>query len=158
MSVTFEVRVPVAAPAELVWAAITDWPAQGEWMPGTVVVVADGDGRTVGTRLFAFTGLADVGFLDVLEIVDWQPPHRCRMRHLGRLLHGYGEFTVEAGGDGGSTFVWTEVLRPPLGPLGHLALLLLRAPSEALMRRGGRALAAMCVRRAADSGQSQTRR
>ena len=38
-----ELRQPVAAPAEVVWAEVVDWPAQGEWMLGTRVEVTRGD-------------------------------------------------------------------------------------------------------------------
>ena len=145
MTVAFEVRVDVAAPPEAVWAAVTDWPAQREWIPGTVVGVVHGDGRSVGSRIFAFTGVADIGFLDTIEIVEWQPPHRCRARHLGRLMRGHGVFAVEPHGERGATFVWTEELRPPLWPLGLAAAWLARPLLEAVMRRAGRTLAARCA-------------
>ena len=148
MTGTLRVRVPVQAPPEVVWAAVTDWPAQHEWIPGTMVGVVHGDGRSVGSRLFGFTGVADIGFLDHLEITEWQPPHRCRMRHLGTLLRGYGEFAVEPNGAGGATFVWTEELDPPLGPLGALGLRLGRPAFQAVMRRAGRTLAARCAAKA----------
>ena len=144
MSTILEVRVEVDAPPEVVWAAVTDWSAQREWIPGTVVGVVHGDGRSVGSRLFAFTGVADIGVLDTLEITEWQPPRRCRVRHLGTLLRGYGVFAVEDRDPGGATFVWTEELRPPLGLLGRAALSVGRPAFQAVMRRAGRNLAAGC--------------
>jgi Polyketide cyclase / dehydrase and lipid transport len=144
MTVTLEARVDIDAAPEVVWAAVTDWPAQGKWIPGTVVGVVEGDGRSVGSRLFAFTGVADIGFLDIMEITEWQPPHRCQVRHLGRLLRGYGLFAVEPRGQA-ATFVWAEELQPPFGLLGHAGLWLGRPVFEALLRRAARTLAAWCV-------------
>ena len=55
------VRIP--APAQQVWDALTDWERQGEWMVGTRVRATYLDGRAVGGRIEAWTGLGSVGFL-----------------------------------------------------------------------------------------------
>jgi Polyketide cyclase / dehydrase and lipid transport len=121
--------------AEVVWGAVVDWEGQREWIPGTRVGVVAGDGRSVGSRLFGFTGIADVGFLDVLEIVEWQPPRVCRMRHLGTLLRGEGVFEIEPLGDDRSAFVWTERLESPIGWVGRVGMAALRPVAQAVMRR-----------------------
>ncbi|HKS45523.1 MAG TPA: SRPBCC family protein [Amycolatopsis sp.] len=112
--------VAVAAPAGTTWLALTDWSRQHEWMIGTEVRVVRGDGRSVGSRLAAFTGLRGVGFTDTMEITTWEPPIRCTVRHLGRLVRGTGAFHVQAKGPQSSTLVWSESLRLPFGPLGTL--------------------------------------
>jgi uncharacterized protein YndB with AHSA1/START domain len=131
-----EVRaeVEIAAPAEVVWAALTDWDRQSEWMLGTRVGVVAGDGRSVGSRLWGFTGLFDVGFLDLLEITEWTPPHRCVARHLGKLLRGSAEFAIEPRGDG-VTLSWTERLEPPLGLVGPAMAWGMRASLRRLAHR-----------------------
>lgn len=111
------VEVPVGGPPAAVWAVLTDWSRQGEWMLGTRTGVVSGDGHSVGSRLWGFTGLGDVGFLDVLEITEWEPPSHCRARHLGRLMRGEADFRVIASGDG-AVVRWTERLAPPAGLLG----------------------------------------
>jgi len=146
MSVEISAAVDVDARAEQVWAAVTDWERQGDWIPGTVVRVVGGDGRSTGSRLLAFTGVFDIGFVDHMVIVEWEPPRRCLVRHTGWLLRGTGEFAVHARGDG-STFVWTERLDPPFGPVGRLGLTLLRPPTRAVLHLAGRRLAAGCERR-----------
>lgn len=113
--------VEVAAPPEVAWAVLTDWSRQHEWMLGTRVWVVGGDGRSAGSRLIGFTGVADIGFVDHLEIVEWIPGRRCRARHLGTLLRGSAEFSVEPAG-AGTLVRWTERLEPPFGPLGALGL------------------------------------
>lgn len=117
-------RTGVSAPAELVWSVLTDWSRQGEWMLATRVRVLAGDGRSVGSRIFGFTGILDVGLLDELEITEWTPPHRCRARHLGTLLRGCATFVVDSQ-DAGSTVTWTERLDPPFGLLGEAGFRLL---------------------------------
>ncbi|WP_018684031.1 SRPBCC family protein [Actinokineospora enzanensis] len=112
-------RVEVAAPAAVTWAALTDWRHQGDWMLGTEVRVVAGDGAGPGSRLVAVTGVGPLGFTDHMEITTWDPPHRCVVRHTGGFVRGTGEFEVLDRG-AGSTFVWHERLRPPLGRLGEL--------------------------------------
>ncbi|HVW44466.1 MAG TPA: SRPBCC family protein [Amycolatopsis sp.] len=112
--------VDVHAPVGTTWLALTDWPRQQEWMLGTQVRVLSGDGRSVGSRLAAFTGLRGVGFTDTMEITAWEPPVRCTVRHLGKLVRGSGAFHVHAKGPQESTFVWSESLDIPFGAFGRL--------------------------------------
>jgi hypothetical protein len=116
----FVFSVDIAAPAGTTWLALTDWPRQHEWMLGTEVRLVRGDGRSVGSRLTAFTGIGGVGFTDTMEITAWEPPVRCTVTHLGKLVRGTGAFHVHAKGPQSSTFVWTESLRLPFGLLGRL--------------------------------------
>lgn len=123
--------VDVAAPAGTTWLALTDWARQGEWMLGTSVRVVEGNGRSVGSRLAAFTGVAGLGFTDTMEITTWEPPLRCTVRHLGRVVRGTGVFQVVAKGGTRCTFVWVEHLELPFGVAGRLAWPMLR-PAFAL--------------------------
>jgi len=121
------VPVDVEAPAARVWAAVTDWPGQGEWMLGTVVRVdGAGDGRALGARLTAVTGAGPLAFRDPMEIVEWDPPRRCVVRHLGKVVRGEGVFEVVELGPQRSRFLWTELLDLPLGRLGALGWPLVR--------------------------------
>jgi hypothetical protein len=121
------VAVDVDAPAEDVWAAVTDWPGQGEWMLGTKVEVdGPGDGRSLGARLVAATGVGPLAVRDPMEIVEWDPPRRCVVRHLGAVVQGEGVFEVVGLGPGRAQFAWTEVLELPLGRLGALGWPLVR--------------------------------
>ena len=103
---------------ETTWAAISDWPRQGEWMLGTEVHVLSGDGG-LGSRVAAFTGIGGVGVLDTMEVVEWRPPRCCRVRHLGGLVSGEGGFQVIADQRGSSLLRWWERLELPPG--GSLA-------------------------------------
>ncbi len=115
-----ELTVPgqVRAPVEVAFAVATDWERQGRWIPLTRVRVVEGDGRSVGSVVHAFTGIGPIGFLDVLRITRWEPPRRVDVLHLGRLVRGPGEFTFAADGPHRTRFVWAEYLHLPLGRLG----------------------------------------
>lgn len=121
-----ELRVPVSAPPADVFAAITDWPRQSEWMLGTEVHVTAGDGRSVGSALAAFTGFGGLGFLDTMEITRWEPPRRCEVRHTGRFVRGKGVFDVLPGPGEHAVFRWVEELDLPFGGLGRLGWFVVR--------------------------------
>jgi Polyketide cyclase / dehydrase and lipid transport len=115
--------VPVDAPPERVWAALTDWARQGEWMLATDVRPEIGPARGVGGRLRAVTGLRlpggrRIGVLDTMEISRWERPARVDVRHTGRVVRGSGIFEIRPRG-AGSTFAWTEQVDLPLGVLGR---------------------------------------
>ena len=130
----------VAAPVHRVWSALTDWARQGEWMLGTTVRPTSGDGQGVGGGIEAFTGIGRLGVLDVMEITVWDPPHRCHVLHVGRLLRGTGEFEV-APHEGGSIVRWREDLRLPLGGLGRAAWWVVGPLARYGVRRSLRAFA-----------------
>ena len=118
MTAHIAVDVVIDAPPEAVWAAVTDWPRQSEWMLGTVVRSTDLDGVGVGGGLEAFTGVGRLGFLDTMVITEWDPPRRCVVLHTGKVVKGLGIFEVVALPGGRSRFVWAEELDLPLGVLG----------------------------------------
>ena len=118
-------HVDVEAPVEATWAAVVDWDRQGEWMLGTRVEAGEQGGRGVGGTLRAFTGVGRFGFWDSMVITGWEPPHRCEVRHTGRLVRGGGVFVVEPRGSG-SRFVWSEQLDLPFGAIGRAGWPLIR--------------------------------
>jgi carbon monoxide dehydrogenase subunit G len=122
--------VDVDAPPERVWAAITDWPRQGEWMFATDVREVDGPARRLHGRMVARTGLPlpggrHVGVVDTMVITEWEPPRRAVVQHTGRIVRGPGIIEVEPRGDG-ARVVWTERLHPPFGLLGEIGAVLIR--------------------------------
>ncbi len=126
----------IDASVERVFRALTDWPRQGEWMPGTQVRVVKGNGDAVGDEIVARTalpGLRRIGFDDPMRITGWEPPLRCEMQHLGRVVRGGGVFVVEPE-RGGSAFSWIEWIDPPLGLVGQTGLRAGRRLTEATLR------------------------
>lgn len=142
------VTVPVAAPAATVWHVVTDWPGQREWIMGTrVAVQGPGDGRRLGARLDAFTGIGPVGFTDPMEVVEWDPPRRCVVTHLGRVVRGDGIFEVAELGPAHSEFRWTERLELPLGAFGRVGWPLVRPAFRSGVEFSLRRLARLCEAR-----------
>lgn len=138
--------VEVEAPVEQVWAAAVDWPRQGDWMALTRAWATEQDGHGVGAGITAFTGVGSIGFLDTMTITTWQPPHRCVVRHTGRVVRGSAAFEVEPLPGDRSRFVWSEWLVLPLGLVGELGFALLRPliawPIRCSLRRFARLAAA----------------
>lgn len=128
MPATLALSVDVDAPVQATWEAVTDGPAQSEWMLATEVREVDGRHR-VGAGLQAFTGLRlgplRLGVPDTMVITRWEPPHRWDVLHTGRVVKGTGTFVVEPRGDG-SRFLWREDLELPLGVVGRLGWLLVK--------------------------------
>jgi Polyketide cyclase / dehydrase and lipid transport len=118
-------EVDVDAPVERTWAAVTDWDRQHEWMLGTRVRGTVKDGRGVGGRIRATTGIGPLGIVDSMEITRWEPPYGAYVKHLGRIVRGTAAFEVRERPTG-STFVWTEDLDLPLGALGRIGFRLVR--------------------------------
>ncbi|WP_245566038.1 SRPBCC family protein [Thermocrispum municipale] len=116
--VRLSVEMPVAAPVPQVWAAVTDWPRQSQWILGTTVEVVEGDGRSVGSRVHAYTGRRPIGFLDTMVITAWEPPHRVEVMHDGKLIRGPGVIEVQQAGNG-SVLRWSEDLEQPFGAVGR---------------------------------------
>jgi hypothetical protein len=157
MTATLVLTVDVDAPVEQTWAGVTDWAGQSEWMFGTRVWPTVQGGQGVGGGIEAFTGVGPLGFLDRMEITLWEPPRRCHVLHLGRVVRGTGAFEVEPLPGDRSRFVWREDLDLPLGLLGRLGWPLVRPVAAWGLQRSLRRFARWVeagrpVRRTARSG------
>ena len=122
--------IEVDAPPQRVWAAVTDWPRQGEWMVATDVREVDGNARRLHGRMVARTGLPlpggrHVGVRDTMVITEWEPPSRVVVQHTGRIVRGPAIIEIGPRGDG-ALVTWTERLHPPYGLLGEVLAWLVR--------------------------------
>jgi hypothetical protein len=124
----------VDASVESTWAAVTDWERQGEWMLGTSVRVLSDSPSGEGARLEARTGAGPLAVVDTMRITAWEPPHRCQVEHLGRIVRGSAAFEVEQVADGRSRILWSEWLDLPLGLAGQYGFMLGRPLFEAGVR------------------------
>ncbi|MEV4575710.1 SRPBCC family protein [Nonomuraea jabiensis] len=128
--------VHVPAPPEQVFALITDWSRQREWMFMT-------EARQVGEHAVeAYTGVRPFGFLDTMTITTWQPPTLVLVTHTGRFVRGDGAIRIRPQ-DGGSRVIWAERLQLPFGPLGRALWPLVRPVSVALLRHSLRNLSGL---------------
>jgi len=130
------VDVVLEADPATVFAAATDWPAQARWIPLTRVEVVAGDGRGPGSVVHAFTGIGKIGFLDVFQVVEWEPPHRVEVVHVGRLVRGPGAFRLAEQGPGRTVLTWSEDLHLPFGALGSRVWPLVRPLAGAALKVG----------------------
>lgn len=127
---TLRISFTVDAPCEQVWAKIADWPSQGDWMLQTKVWVTSNQREGVGTSIAAFTGplyfiyprFKSLGLLDLMTVTHWQPPHRCDVEHVGKILKGSGSFLLTPISATKTRFDWSETVAAPR------ALFLLVAP------------------------------
>jgi uncharacterized protein YndB with AHSA1/START domain len=141
-----ELAVQVGTPPERTWRALTDWERHGEWMLATEVAITHGDGRSVGSRLAAKTGYGPFGFVDTMEVTEWDPGRRrCVVAHTGALVRGEGEFAVTPMAGGGSLVHWVERLELPFGLAGQLGWPVLRPLFIAGLRWSLHRLARFCA-------------
>jgi hypothetical protein len=126
VEITSRVLVP-ADPADL-WRLVMDWPRQGDWMLATRVR----GGQGVGACVVARTGVGRLGFTDTMVITQWFPPHRCVVRHTGRVVRGTGVFEVARRGPV-SQLCWTERLQLPWPASGPLGRWLASGPTRLIM-------------------------
>jgi hypothetical protein len=107
---TLEVAVDIHATPQQTWDVVTDWVRQGEWMPMTAVEVVSASPAGVGAQLSARSGVGAASFVDRMVIDVWEPPYRCEVVHLGKVVTGRGVFTIEDLPGGRSRFTWREEL------------------------------------------------
>ncbi|MFG2037598.1 SRPBCC family protein [Dactylosporangium sp. NPDC048998] len=120
----------VAAPAARVFAALTDWERQGEWIPFTKVRVLDGDGGE-GSQIEAVTQMGPAMLRDLMRVVKVDPPFEVRVVHYGKVLRGPGVMRCTQLGTDRTQVVWHEWFHLPAGPAGRLAWPLLWPGSKA---------------------------
>jgi hypothetical protein len=120
--------VGIAAPADVIFAAMTNWSRQSEWMIGTSVAALTQEGLGVGGTLAARTRIGPLSFLDPMTITEWQPPKRCAVLHTGRIVRGSGVFAVRTISEEMSEFTWLENVEVPFGIIGRAGWVLIKQP------------------------------
>jgi hypothetical protein len=111
--------VIVAAPAEVVFKALTAWERQGDWIPFTKVRIVDGDGGE-GTSIEAVTQLGPAALRDEMRVVKFDPPFEVRVVHYGRVLRGPGVLRCTPMGANRTQVVWHEWFHLPGGKAGKV--------------------------------------
>ena len=96
-----EIEREVPLTQEEAFARLTDWPRHAEVLPFTYV-------RVTETGIVVRTAVGRVGFDDLMDIVQWDPPRFCRLEKRGRVVRGWADICVWPT-DTGSKVVWREV-------------------------------------------------
>ena len=112
--------IVVGAPAERVFAALTSWERQGDWMPLTRVRVVEGDGG-VGSLVEAVTGVRGRGIRDEMRVLKLDPPYEIRVVHCGKLLRGPGALRCTPLAGDRTHVAWHEWFHIPGGAAGRAA-------------------------------------
>lgn len=108
---TVTAGVVVDADQRQIWDLVVDWSRQQEWILATKTE----GGHGLGARVTGSTGIGPIRFADPMEVTEWDPPRRCTVTHLGKVVRGHGVFEVLGRAEkGGSEFRWTEVVELPV--------------------------------------------
>jgi hypothetical protein len=57
--------------------------------------------------------LKTLGLLDLMVVTQWQPPHRCDVDHVGKVLKGSGSFQLSEINSSSTRFDWSETIVAP---------------------------------------------
>lgn len=121
-SSVIELSQTLPGPPEVVWALITDWEHQDDWMlEASDFVVTSAHREGVGVEAEATIRIAGVTTRDKIRVVGWEPNRRLALEHTGRVS-GKGEIHLTPLGKDRTHVFWREELQPPAGILGALGL------------------------------------
>lgn len=116
----FALAITIDAPIAKVWEEMVDWEGQSDWMLSTRVYDDVQSPVGVGHTLRAFTGpFAQwnrlLGIMDEMVVSAWDPPRFCRVEHVGKVIRGYGTFTlsVDSKDPTQTRFDWFEEIKGP---------------------------------------------
>ena len=112
--------VIVNAPAERVFAALTAWERQSDWIPFTRVRVVEGDGGE-GSLVEAVTSVGPAVLRDEMRVTRVDPPYEVRVVHCGPLLRGPGVLRCTQMARDRTQVVWHEWFHLPGGSTGRVA-------------------------------------
>lgn len=144
-----EVSRYVFAPPHVVWAVLTDWERQADWMVDARSVTVTSEHREgTGVTVRCPTNVLGVTVDDEMRVTEWVDGERLTVEHLGALITGSGTFELEPTSVG-TRIVWSEQIDPPLGPVGELgARLVVKPYVERLFSRSVGNLKQLCEREA----------
>lgn len=141
--VTIELSATLPGPPDIVWALITDWEHQDEWMLEASDFVVTSELREgVGVEGEATIRIAGISTRDRVRVVGWEPSHRLALRHLGWVT-GLEELFLTPLGDDSTFFFWRQDLEPPLGIAGEIGMRVLKPLMKRAFSQDLRVLAAL---------------
>jgi carbon monoxide dehydrogenase subunit G len=136
-----EVSDTMPGSPDVVWASITDWEHQDDWMLEASDFEVIGDQREgVGVEAKATVRIAGIRTRDRIRVSMWEPPRILVIEHLG-WVKGSGEIQLQPLSEG-TRMRWRETLFAPrrLGPIGRVGLLAVAPLMRRVFRRDLRVL------------------
>ena len=149
--IVIEVLETMPGPPEVVWALITDWEHQDDWMLEASDLEVVGEQREgVGVEARATVRIAGIRTRDRIRVGLWEPPRILVIDHLG-WVKGSGEIQLVPI-EGGTRLRWRETLFSPrlLGPFGRIGLRLFAPLLRRTFRRDLRVLQSLVRSRASE--------
>jgi carbon monoxide dehydrogenase subunit G len=151
-----EVLETLPGPPEVVWALITDWEHQDDWMLEASSFRVTTDRREgVGVEARATVRFGPFRTRDRVRVSMWEPPRILVIDHLG-WVKGAGEIQLVPVKEG-TRMRWRETLYAPkaLGPIGRIGLRLLAPKMKRVFQRDLRVLRSLvAVRTRSVTGDS----
>ena len=138
-------------PPELVWALITDWEHQDDWMLEASRFEVVGELREgVGVEARATVRIAGIKTRDKIRVSMWEPPRILVIDHLG-WVKGAGEIQLQPVSEG-TRMRWRETLYAPklLGPVGRVGFRAAAPLMRRIFRRDLRVLRSLVRSRSAE--------
>ncbi len=136
-------------PPSVVWDLITDWEHQDDWMlEASDIVVLSPHREGVGVEAEATVRIGGISTRDRIRVTVWEPLQRLQIEHLG-WVKGTGDIRLERTDGDDTVLRWTEVLHPPLGPLGGIGLRAFRPLMRRIFERDVRVLEGLVRAKAA---------
>ncbi|MGC5582732.1 SRPBCC family protein [Ornithinimicrobium sp. W1665] len=101
----FELDLLVPGSPEEVWTRLWDLDRHTRAVPLTAV---QGPPPRPGSTFVARTAVGPVGFDDVMEVREWDPPHRAVVVKVGRVVRGRIEARLTPDGAGRTRVRWRQ--------------------------------------------------
>jgi uncharacterized protein YndB with AHSA1/START domain len=108
---TAQATVDIQRPPEAVWAYLTDFPRNPEWLTQVEQVQVNTTPPGLGTRITELRRVPGRTVEGVIEISEWQPPHRLRKTSPSGALRADGIYELTRTPGGGTRLSFNLVIR-----------------------------------------------
>jgi uncharacterized protein YndB with AHSA1/START domain len=99
--------IDLQRPPEIVWAYLTDFPQNPEWLTQVTAVRVNGSPLGVGTQITEVRRVPGRLVEAMIEITEWQPPQRLRKTSPSGGLRADGLYVLTALPSGGTQLTFS---------------------------------------------------
>ncbi|GEM_PF-6198130 len=121
---TLTYEITIKTDPHSLFAYVSDWERQSEWILFTNVKIISLTPHQVDTVLVASTSLGPLSVVDTMIVTEWIPLKQISIEHTGRIILGKGIFSIKrnrcnalpiyVAGNHASSFrdIWSDRLLP----------------------------------------------